>query len=133
LIFYIARSYPEWQKAVLIKMKEHYDNHKEMPSKQVMNAALKENPSIPKNLFGSAMAFAAAREKEFSERGERVLKTSLPFDEFAVVQEHLEIITRGLGLPHLHIFASDDPAAPDPVNRKSLAVPGNPSFCFRTE
>jgi hypothetical protein len=114
-------------------MKEHYDAHKEIPGKQVMNAALKDHPSIPKNLFGSAMAFAAAREKEFSLRGERVLKTSLPFDEFEVVKAHVEIITRGLGLTHLHVFASDDPNAPDPVNRKSLAIPGNPSFAFQTE
>jgi hypothetical protein len=132
-MIYVARSYPDWQKAVLTKMKEYYDQNKELPSKQVMNAALKDTALVPSNLFGSAMAFAAAREKEFGLRGERVLKTSLPFDEFSVVQEHLEIITRGLGLSKVQVLASDDAAAPDPANKKSLAVPGSPSFCFRSE
>jgi hypothetical protein len=114
-------------------MREHYDEHKQLPGKEDLSKSLKGVAEIPKNVFGSAMAFGAAKEKDFAERGDRVLQTHLAFDELDVVRKNIDIITRGLELKNIHIFASDDADAPDPSKKKASAVPGSPAFTFRAE
>ena len=63
-------------------------------------------------------------------RGAAALETELPFDERAFLQEHLEFVTRGLGVSSVQLVSAFDEAAPDPANKKANSIPGQPTVLF---
>lgn len=126
---FIAKDYKDWQKDVLQCLKASYDTTGAMPGKREVAALLKSKIKDKKTL-GAAMAFTTERINKFEERGVDAIRTDAAFDEMAIVQEHLELITRGLEVTDIRILYADDESAPDPTNRRAAAVPGAPSMVY---
>ncbi len=54
------------------------------------------------------------------------MEISLPFNELDFLKENLDLVVRGLELKDVSVYSASDPKAPNPGNRRAMAVPGKP-------
>jgi hypothetical protein len=141
---YVASKYPEWKITVLKILKSKLDAGKlplvsqdEMKGNKVAEEQWKD---IMKEFMQDASLkavskhlgpFAAFKREEAVESGASALSTQTPFDEFALLKEHVAFLANRLHLEEsaITVFAVDD-AKPEHADKAKESQPLKPAVVY---
>jgi len=141
---YIAKTYPDWKITVLEILRKHQANgvvyktgedmkksEDEKVSQDWKNVMLELNQdsrlaSVKKHLG----PFAAFKKDEAAVYGPSALEATVPFDEMALVKEHLDYMKEKLRIPEIAVAYAEEPADATHQDAARTAQPAKPSIYF---
>jgi len=138
---YVASKYPEWKVTVLRVLKKKFDSG-ELPllNQEDKNAELKWKAIMKEFLqdvnlkkFAKHLGpFAAYKREEAASSGASALSTQTPFDESALVKEHIPFLASRLNLEEcsIQIRFAEDLAAPAHSDKAAEAQPLKPAIVY---
>jgi len=142
---YVARDFPEWKVLVLSLLRDFHargklplvtqdalkdDEAAKGDWKDVMQALMQE-PSL-KSVAKHVGPFAAFKRDEAAQSGICALDAALPFDEMALLAEHVEYLQDKLRMPVI-LASSAEPVEPDHKDAASTAQPGKPAVHYKVD
>lgn len=146
LVLKIAAGYPAWQTQIIQKLQEIVANYvpeedaaegtNALSSPLVVSAIKDMFVSHPnKKILTNAMSFTASIKAEYALIGNDALQLTMPFDELAVVKEHISFILRTLEpiTADNAIIESFVPPEEIPANGAAGPTPGKPQMTFSVE
>lgn len=139
---YVAVNFPSWKVAVLKVMREKHAagmltlvGQDEMKTNTAASdqwkdiiKQLMQDPELKK--FGKHVGpFAAFKRDEAAEQGVGALEATVPFNELALMREHIPYLEAKLGLT-ASVCEAESPADPAHGDAASQAQPGKPSVFY---
>ena len=135
LTIYVVSAYPQWQQQTLGIVAKLYNSTSppSVPERKDVIGALKTAFGGDKKAMENSTKFAQQCVEDLSTRGADALDTELPFNELALLNEQIALVTRNLlvdaenirvELVDVNVDVSSLPAA------ATKALPGKPSPYF---
>lgn len=127
-VLYVSPRYPVWQHIIMTKLAALVDSGtKVLPDVKELAKLFKDEETL-KPVMAKVMPYLGFIKKEYEANGRRVLSTTLPFDEIAVLKENLQYITKSLKLATVEI--KDVAEASDVPKAREESLPLNPYAAF---
>jgi leucyl-tRNA synthetase len=129
VVLFVAKSYPAWQQAAILMLKELYDaNGKKLPAREAIIEAVRKNPTLQPEMK-KAMPFVTMVLEDVEARGESALVLEMPFSEVTVLTENLGYVAKSSELV-VEVYDTEDAAQNARNKTQAVAVPGKPAVNF---
>ncbi|CAK9832852.1 Leucine--tRNA ligase, cytoplasmic [Anthophora retusa] len=126
---WVAKTYPPWQNAILIALKELYlKNGNKLPENKIIAAELEKLPELKKHMK-RAMPFVQVIKEKMEVCGLSVFNLTLDFDEFKILQDNKQYLENTLDLESITIKYTDEA----PEKTREECCPGAPYINFSTK
>jgi leucyl-tRNA synthetase len=129
---YVADKFLPWQITALNVLKSVLQEKGTADDSKYIASKLKEQ-KLDGKLMSTAMGFIAIKLEAYAKEGPSVLEPVMPFDEYELLTQQMNIVKLALGGLEAKIFKLSEPDIPDPQKRLQQTQPGHPTIAFLVE